>query len=354
LNDAPIILNASVQMERGNGGLDVDLSAMQTTSRNWLRIDELRVFIDPGIATTGTTGVDADVDLGTMVDVAISVGGEELTTGFIGTPSHPTGERIAYIPAFLLGPRIYRRFSTINNNNAGAPWLTRPYVDQNSYSWVLPKPLFVPPGTPIKFKVRRTGTVNYLDPYQSGVSTTFDVEVAAVGVRLAKRPILTSRCLPHLHAWSPRNNNAARVESGEAFRNLHLETLNLTRLIGATVRYGGQTIITNTFSTGRGGGTGGQANRVVDPTEIQIYDADNQDVLVPNPPVPLTGAPVAQVPISRILLSKMNAVRFTDKLRPNQTIRVIVSPVIASDVVDQQEFKIPMLSLESYREVRMP
>ncbi len=353
MSDSPICLNATVSLARGNGGLDVDLSSMQSSSRNWLRIDELRVFIDP--QTSVETGVDAAVktelflDLGFMVDVAISVGNEDLTTGFIGTPSHPTGERIAYIPAFLLGPRIYRRFATILNYNTDFNNL--PLANKSAYAWTLPRPMYVPPNTPIKFKVRRTGTVDDLDT-AAFFTEPFKVEVAAVGMRLDRRPITGTRTLPHMHGWSPRNASAARVESSEAFRNLHRETLCLTRLLGGTAtRYseldaGGSSV----DGTMRIGGSA-----VLDPTQLQLYDANNQDVLVPVPSAtPISpGGPAPQLPVTGLLLAKTNSVRLTDRLLPNQTYRAIVSPVISlPDFRANQTLLMPMIGIESYREVR--
>lgn len=352
MSDTPICLNASVSLARGNGGIDVDLSTMQSSSRNWLRIDELRVFIDPQEAIE--TGADSSLktelflDLGFMVDVAISVGNEDLTTGFIGTPSHPTGERIAYIPAFLLGPRIYRRFATILNYNTDFNNL--PLANQSAYAWTLPRPMYVPPNTPIKFKVRRTGTIDDLDTaafYQEA----FVVEVAAVGMRLDRKPT-GKRTLPHMHGWSPRNSNAARVESSEAFRNLHREPLCLTRLLGATAtRYdelvAGGSSIDGTIV--RGG------TPIVDPTQLQLYDANNQDVLVPVPSAtPSSPAgPVPQLNVTGLMLAKTNSVRLTDRLLPNQTYRAIVSPVIAVPNFRTGEIlSLPMIGIESYREVR--
>lgn len=353
MSDSPICLNATVSLARGNGGLDVDLSSMQSSSRNWLRIDELRVFIDPQNAILNPTGIgrmEFFLDLGFMVDVAISVGNEDLTTGFIGTPSHPAGERIAYIPAFLLGPRIYRRFATIlNYNNVNGDGL--PLANKSAYAWTLPRPMYVPPNTPIKFKVRRTGTVNDLDT-AALYTDPFIVEVAAVGMRLDRRPIGGTRTLPHMHGWSPRNTNAERVESSEAFRNLHRETLCLTRLLGATatrfVENGaGGSSIDGTIQVG--------AAAIMDPTQIQLYDANNQDVLVPVPSAtPLSpGGPAPQSPITSLLLAKTNSVRLTDRLLPNQTYRAIVSPVISlPDFRANQTLLMPMIGIESYREVR--
>ena len=291
INDAPICLNASVIMARGNGGLDVDLAAMQSTSRDWLKITELRVFIDPGESSGLGSGKPA-TDLGFMVDVAIAIGTEDLTSGFIGTAEHPTGERIAYIPAFLLGPRIYRRFSTIINDNATFGVGVSEYADQNSYIWTLPRPLFVPPNTPIKFKVRRTSSVALLD-VAAAFASAFTVEVSAVGTRLATKPTLRTRNFPHMHAWSPRNADATRVESGEAFRNLHKQSLNLTRIIGATAMNYGTSI--ESAASDLGGG----ASIITDPTLIQIYDGNGNDVIVSVPPVPLSPSnPNAPVPLA--------------------------------------------------------
>jgi hypothetical protein len=337
--DAPISLNASVVMPRGNGGLDVDLSAMQSTSRNWLKINELRVFIDPG--ESESIGSDSELDFGFMVDVAISVGKEDLTTGFIGTSIHPTGELIAYIPAFLLGPRIYRRFSTINNDNLEFNAGANAYADQNAYTWTLPRPLYLPPNTPIKFKVRRSSTIALLDD-AALYANPFTVEVAAVGTRLATKPRLSTRAIPHIHAWSPRNANSLRVESGEAFRNLHKQPLNLTRLIGGTATNAGASIDGSTF--------GPAASIITDPTLIQIYDANGNDVLVSVPPVPLSPSnPNAPVPISSLFLAKTNSVRISDRLEVNQTYRMVVSPVSAAPA--DLFLRLPMIGLESFREV---
>lgn len=346
INDAPICLNASVIMARGNGGLDVDLAAMQSTSRNWLKITELRVFIDPGEANGNGLGVGKlDVDFGFMVDVAITVGTEDLTSGFIGTPEHPTGERIAYIPAFLLGPRIYRRFSTVANTNA--LYNGTKYSDQNSYAWTLPRPLYVPPNTPVKFKVRRTSSVALLD-HSVLYANDFTVEVSAVGTRLANKPNLRSMVFPHLHAWSPRNDDATRVESGEAFRNLHKQDLNLTRIIGATAMNNGTSIepIAPDLT--------GAAAVITDPTLIQIYDGNNNDIVVPMPPVPLSPSnPNAPVPISSLFLAKTNSLRISDRLQTNQTYRMIVSPVAAQPTGrgGNGVLLLPMIGLESFREV---
>ncbi len=339
-HDAPITLDASVIMDRGNGGLDVDLAAMQTTSRDWLKITELRVFIDPGQSQSNSS---EQIDFGFMVDVSISVGNEDLTTGFIGTPSHPTGERIAYIPAFLLGPRIYQRFSTINNSNAQFAADTHAYAVQNSYAWTLQRALYVPPNTPIKFKVRRSSTIALLDD-ATLYPNPFTVEVGAVGTRLAVKPRLSSRSMPHLHAWSPRNDDSTRIESGEAFRNLHKQSLRLTRLTGATATNLGASINGISIDVR-------QDNELTpDPTLIQIYDANNQDVIVPLPPVPLSASnPNAPVPISSLFLAKTNSVRISDSLQQNQTYRMIVSPVAAAPASNL--LRLPMIALESFREV---
>lgn len=344
IHDAPICLNASVLMPRGNGGLDVDLAAMQSTSRNWLKITELRVFIDPGEASVGAT--PGSIDLGFMVDVAITVGTEDLTTGFIGTPEHPTGERIAYVPAFLLGPRIYRRFSTVLNGNA--VYVAGMYAAQNMYSWTLPRPLFVPPNTPIKFKVRRTSSVALLD-VAAAYPDAFTVEVSAVGTRLAAKPNLRVRNFPHIHAWSPRNIDATRVESGEAFRNLHKQSLNLTRIVAATAMNYGISIESATQDP-----VNIRAGVIADPTLIQIYDGNGNDVVVSVPPVPLDpGNPMAPVPISSLFLAKTNSVRISDRLQMNQTYRMVASPVAAGPLGfgGFGVLLMPMVGLESFREV---
>lgn len=339
-NDSPVLLSSSVVLARGNGGVDVDLSAMQSTSRNWLRITELRVFIDPGEARNASD--KQATDFGFMVDVAISVGSEELTSGFIGTPSHPTGERIAYVPAFLLGPRIWRRFSTVLNYNA--EFDGHQYANQNAYVWTLPRPLLVPPNTPIKFKVRRTSSIAALDD-ATLYANSFTVEVAAAGTRLANKPRFSSRAIPHLHGWSPRNDDSLRVESGEAFRNLHKQTLNLTRIIGGTALNRGLCVEPDGATAVR---------TLVDPTTVQIYDAHNQDVLVSLSPVPLSATnPNAPIPLTSLLLAKTNSVRISDRLEPNQTYRMVTSPVTAAAAGRGGNgiIYLPMLALESFREV---
>lgn len=349
MNDTPIVLNASVPMPRGQGGIDVNLGTMQSTSRNWLSIEELRVFIDPG-ENAALAGADPfnniNTDLGYMVDVSISAGHMEMTTGFIGTDAHPTGEWIQYVPAFLLGPRIYRRFTTVQNNQAVLGGGRR--ADQNAYTWRLPRPMLVPPNTPVKFKVRRTSSNTFLDNPEK-YPAPFQVEVAAVGLKLAKAPKTRRAVVSHLQGWSPRNANLGRVESGEAFRNQFKEVAHLTRLVGGIATDYGASVGTNAFVAGPTG-QGGQANVQIDPSYLFLYDANGQDVLTPNPLIPIQKGPIAQIPFSRLFLEKMNSVRFHDRVAMGQVYRAIVSPVIAAPN-EGEILSLPMLGLESYREV---
>lgn len=345
IHDAPVVLPSSVTLARGQGGIDVNLSTMQSTSRDWLRIDEIRVWIDPGTpyAESVVLPESRSTDLGFIVDVSLKAGNQDLTSGFIGTEKHPTGERIAFIPAFLLGPRIFRRFSTFNNYNLyNGDELSR-YAPQNGYVWTLPRPLYLPPGTPLAAKFRRTSELTALDD-ATVFPSDFTVEIAAIGIRLAKPPTLRTRCLPHLHGWSPRNSNTTRVESGEAFRNLYQESMVLTRMTGGVATY-------YTHSYGQSYAAG---EVPTDDTLIQIYDANNQDILTPMPPVPLSPSnPNAAVPFSALFLAKTNSFRVSDRLKANQTYRAVVSPVVlGGDRGDIYSTRLPMLGLESFREVQ--
>lgn len=347
-NNAPVVMGASVTLARGNGGIDVDLGAMQTTSRNWVRIDEIRVWIDPGTppADNALDGTNQSIDLGYIVDVSLKAGNDDLTSGFIGTAQHPVGERISYIPVFLLGPRIYRRFSTILNSDLVYLADTRPYISQNTYIWTLPRPLYLPPGTPLSAKFRRTSTLLGLDEPLT-FPADFTVEIAAVGQKLAKPPSLNSKSIPFLQAWSPRPNvdpstitgRNQKLESGDAFKNLSKETLILTRMIGGVAT-------SYCKSYGISWATGVVPS---DLTALWLNDGDGKEILSPMPPVPISPTnPVGLVPMSSLFMSKTNSFRISDRLRPNQVYRCAFGPVTSAADTPV----LPMIALESFREVR--
>lgn len=332
---SPIAVTSQVTLARGDQR-PVVFATMQTTSHDWLIIRELRFLIDP--LENAMAGVlNVMTQLGFLVDASITVGREVLTSNYV------QGQRQDFVPIAMLGPRLWVNWQRIENQNVVPPLAPAGAGGAmlNTYTWTLPRPMLVPPNTPIGVTLRRSGQT--LADGELANLSPFSVEVTALGERLSRRPAETKRCLPYVAHWQPSSAEFARsVESGDApFRNWFMSDLHVVRMM---VQY----MATSEFVQGIG--APGWSLPTREPI-FRLYDASSQDIFVytPNlgPNLPTNGWP------QTVWLALANSVTMKDTLRPGQWYRGAIGPVFNGSSPTAPDWVLPYVSLESYREVSL-
>lgn len=222
--DAPIVLISRVSIPRF-GAKDLNFAEMASRSRGWLRITDMSFVVDPGeVANAGQTSTNDQY--GALINIDAGVGRHRITNG--------------QVPVWMLGPRLsfFGEFSSsyLITNSTNAPKV-------NCYTWRLPKPMLVPPGTSMGMKVSRpiTSLVQDLVGDQPNAIT---VEVAVKGTRLARAPKVRETDIPYVTNFRTLPTTTAPIlESGQGFatggslanpftKELYVERFNQRTLVG--------------------------------------------------------------------------------------------------------------------------
>lgn len=361
--DAPICMSSHVGLPRG-GTVMCDFGAMQSSSREWLKISELRCCINPG-TNTDTSAAPVSpyaASLGLIVEAAVKIGNHRMTS------SLTLNRRVDFVPVHFWGPRLSERFESHRNRAINR-------IAMSTYTWVFPRPLYVPPGVSFGVEFRRPILSAQFDPdlSQQGASPSdFAADVAAVGLRLVKPPPKRTMDIPYLMTWIPDAStpvtNAvsgstylARIDSGDALENPFLEPLQLVRIQAAMVNSFVNQGASRTFAQDILGSNGvaGDDTRGV----IKIKDADD-NVITAGP----TGLPSLGLlgtgyepggggdelaGMHSVFGVNMNSVRISDTLKNRQHYKVTAGPGRLngdSARFNENDF-IPMVAIEGFREV---
>lgn len=206
--DSPCVLISSVSVPRG-GATPLNFAAMAKRSRGWLKISEIQFSIDPGIILnrTSVNGLSPGDQYGGLINVDCGVGRHRMTNG--------------QIPVWLLGPRLsvfgeYGQQTYLNSPNTGLGGTNRMPVI-NNYTWRLPKPMLVPPGTSLGMLITRPSEL-LLDG-ATPLPNAMTVEVSAKGVQLAKPPKNRETDIPYVTYFRGPylNPTALLLECGQGF-----------------------------------------------------------------------------------------------------------------------------------------
>lgn len=195
--DSPVCLTSPVVALVALAAKPLDFAKMANRSRGWLRITEFRFFLQKVDDNTSNT-IDS---LGGIISISASVGRNQITNG--------------QVPIWLLGPRLSYYGETgargYLQRTAVGPFAETPLSPVNCYTWTLPKPMLVPPGTSLGMLVARLGT----NPTMDDGSSTVNVTVSAVGTRLASTPKVRETDVPYVTHFRTGPLAASILESGQ-------------------------------------------------------------------------------------------------------------------------------------------
>lgn len=209
--DAPVVLVSRVSLARG-ASQPLNFAAMANRSRGWLEVNEIAFTIDPGFVNgrSGPNGITPGDQYGGLITVDCGVGRHRMTNG--------------QVPVWLLGPRLSYYGELGQQSYLAGPdqglgqTCFLPVI--NCYTWKLPKPMLVPPGTSMGMLLSRP-SVGFLDPGTGAIPfpNPMTVEVAVKGKRLAKAPRVRETDVPYAtyFATNPLDTVAQLAECGQGF-----------------------------------------------------------------------------------------------------------------------------------------
>ncbi len=281
--DAPACLISRVSLARG-GAQPLNFANMASRSRGWLRITEFRFVIDPGtFAAGGGLGDFRASQYGQLICLDAGIGRHRITNG--------------QVPIWLLGPRL-SYFGEVGQQayllDANANAL--PII--NSYTWKLPKPVLVPPGTSLGMLLTRP-LVSTLQDNNTYLPNAMTVEVAAVGTRLAKPPKSRLTDVPYVTFFRTLQSTTSPIlESGQglatagSLANPFTKELTVERFNQRTAAGAANTAACdfNTFAY-NSGGIGGGSNLSPSNIRMRLFQ-DHYEVISETVPKPQAFSPI--------------------------------------------------------------
>lgn len=204
---APLLLNASVSLASG-GGAVADAVALSSPFRKPVWINEIRWTIGSNLSAPSNGGSQ-----GALVSTQIKVGRVDITRGFI--------------PIWNLGPSLQRADGGDDYSESILDAATSNTQTQWAHHrWLLPRPLYVLPGTTLSSSFRRSSTSG------APFSGNFTIDVAYAGCYAhPEEPIPKEIAVPFAAVWQPASS--AYVISGELdLANPFLVPLHVQRFIG--------------------------------------------------------------------------------------------------------------------------